>query len=374
MLRRDRGIPAIAVRQAGHEQFPRVHRAEQRPGRLAVRPGRAGGTRGDQRAHPQPRRTAVDRPGVQRPVRRQQVADAAGERQRGGFPGGAVGQAGGRGARRRPAAARGGSGVQREAGALGGVRVPAAGARRPQREHPAARRLQVRHPQAAGVDRRPGLTAGMGDPQLGPERPPVAGVEEPDPVHPGRAVRRAGQRRGHAGPGAARVVGARHRRAVLGGAVARAAGLADHPAGARAHEGDGGGPKVSRHRRRDRHGGTRRRGRPAAAAAPGRRGGGRLPLPGLRGRRGARAQHRQSDHLRNGHRRGHDDRRRGRGDGQLAVLAAPRPALDQLERARRRRERLDPPAQPGVDVVAAVSHHVPQAPSSAGPAPRTGPP
>src|SRR2546430_17198231 len=41
-----------------------------------------------------------------------------------------------------------------------------------------------------------------------------------------------------------------------------------------------------------------------------------------------------------------DLRGRPRGDGQLAVLAAPRLALDQVERAGRRRERLDPLAQP----------------------------
>src|SRR5256885_16430045 len=55
-------------------------------------------------------------------------------------------------------------------------------------------------------------------------------------------------------------------------------------------------------------------------------------------------------------------------------LAAPRPPLDQLEGTRRRRERLDALAQPGVNVVAAVSHRGPPAPSSAWRAPRTGRP
>ena len=254
---------------------------------------------------------------------------------------------------------------------LGGERLPAARARGEQREHPAAHRLQVRHPQPVGVDRRPGLTAGMGDEQPGPEGPAVVQVEEPDLAHPGRPGRRAGQRRRHADPGSAGVVGARDRGAVHGGAVARGAGLADHPAGVGADEGDRAGPEVSRHGRRERH--RRGRGRRTTRCGrPGRRGGGRLP--GLRGRRRVLAQHRQVDHLGDGHRRGHDHRRRGRGDGQPAVLAAPGPALDQLERARRRRERVDPLAQPGVEVVAAVSHRVPPAPSSAWPAPRTGRP
>src|SRR5262249_51183829 len=97
---------------------------------------------------------------------------------------------------------------------------------------------------------------------------------------------------------------------------------------------------------------------PVAARAEG---GGRVTGPGAGGRRRVWVQHRQVDHFGDGHRRGHDHRRGARGDGQLAVLAAPRPALDQLERARRRRERLDPLAQPGVHVVAAGSPPGPSA-------------
>ena len=45
----------------------------------------------------------------------------------------------------------------------------------------------------------------------------------------------------------------------------------------------------------------------------------------------------------------------------LRYLAPPGPALDQLERARWRRQRVDPPVQPGIEVVA-VRHRDPQAP------------
>ena len=259
---------------------------------------------------------------------------------------------------------------------LARVGGPVAGARRPHREHPVAHRLQGRHPQPAGVDLGPGPAAGVGGVQLGPVGPAVRQVQEPDLAQPGRPVRRAGHRRGHAGPGLARVVGARDRRAELGGAVARREGLADHPAGPGADEGDRGGPEVTRHRRRPGwHGrARRRRGVTEGSAARPSGGASRVAGPGDRGRRRVRVQHRQVDHLGHGHRRGHDHRRRARGDGQLAVLAAPGPALDQLERARRRRQGLDPLAQPGVHVVVPVRHRAASAPSSAGPAPRTGPP
>ena len=180
------------------------------------------GARGDQRAHPLPRRAAVDRPGVQRPVRREQVAAAAGEHQRGGLAGGAVGQPGGRGAHRRPAAARGGSGVQREAGALAGERGPppvhdahSANTRLPTVSRSVTRSpwvstgAQVLPPvwvtHSSGPNAHPSfrLRNLIWLTPVAPSGAPVSGAGTPAQVLPG-------------------VVGARHRGAVRGGAVARA--------------------------------------------------------------------------------------------------------------------------------------------------------
>ena len=157
-----------------------------------------------------------------------------------------------------------------------------------------------------------------------------------------------------------------------GGAIARRPGLADDPAGAGADEGGRGGPEAAAR---------------APAPGPGRRPPSALTARALaavvRGGRGrVRRAARRSPGFSTGRlttcgtvdRGGHDHRRRARGDSQPAVLAPPGPPLDQIERARRRGQRLDPPVQPGIQVVAPVSHRGLPARCAAWRAPRTGRP
>ena len=165
-------------RRAGQDQAGRVRRAEQRARGLAVglRPARAAhGTP----ATCLPGRAAVHRPGVQRPVRGQQVPAASRSarstpRRRARPAPGSVAQPRGRRAHRGPVVCPGGGGVQREAGALGGEVRPGARARwrtRANARSPTVSRSVTRSPSVSTW--RPGLPAVVGREQLRPERPAV---------------------------------------------------------------------------------------------------------------------------------------------------------------------------------------------------------
>ena len=336
--------------------------------------GRAGGRL--------PGARAGDWPAEQGPVRGEQVAAAGAEDQRRGARGATEAVAGTRARHRGPLVAAGGGRVQGRGCAVRREIRAAAGALRPDREHPLARGLQRGDPQPVGPDPRPGLAAVVGGPQLRAERPAVGGVVEADLAHPGRPGGGAADRGPDPVPGGAVVAGARDRRADVPGrgpALAGGAGLAEHEAGVQADERHRGGLEIAR-------GGRQRRGRRRdRARRDGRWRGGRgvLPVPAGRGGvpGGVTAGGRSRPDVQlgddqagdRGDDRDHGRRARG-GGGRPGHLAAPGPLPDQLERPRRRGQRLHLGLHPRVQVVARVSHLCPPGPHAAGPGPGTGQP
>src|SRR5438046_5334190 len=91
--------------------------------------------------------------------------------------------------------------VRREGG-------PLPRAARPYRVHAVAPGLQRGHPQAASVDPRPRLPPVVSGPQLRPERPAIAEVQEPDLAHAARAAWAARGRRADGAPAGGAGVGA----------------------------------------------------------------------------------------------------------------------------------------------------------------------